>query len=141
MIELKEDIVPGTLDGTLEVVDQMLDSGAQPAPVSRSTRDDVAAKAPQFARFAPTQVSADRGLDHLYAVKLEAEAVLGRAALSVDEMLNLGVGSVIELDRLLSDPVDLLVQNVPVARGEVVVLNDQFAVRITEIVGSRRNHE
>jgi flagellar motor switch protein FliN/FliY len=70
-------------------------------------------------------------------VKLDAEAVLGRAELSVEDMLNLGVGSVIELDRLISDPVDLVVQNVKVARGEVVVVNDQFAIRITEITGSR----
>ena len=74
-------------------------------------------------------------MDHLYAVRLDAEAVLGRADLSVEDMLNLGVGSVIELDRLVSDPVDLIVQNVRVARGEVVVVNDQFAIRITEITG------
>ena len=127
-MKLKEDIVTETLDGALESVDQEL---------GLSERDDVATKAPQFARFTPAQVSADRGLDHLFAVKLDAEAVLGRAALSVDEMLNLGVGSVIELDRQVSEPVDLFVQNVQVARGEVVVLNDQFAIRITEIVGSK----
>jgi flagellar motor switch protein FliN/FliY len=134
---VRETIVPGTLDGALEVVDQQLDHAGTPPDVDGlSTRDDVTAKAPQFARFTPTQVSAERGFDHLYAVKLEAEAVLGQAALSVDEMLNLGVGSVIELDRLVSEPVDLLVQNVRVARGEVVVLNDHFAIRITEILGA-----
>ena len=73
----------------------------------------------------------------MFSVKLEAEAVLGRSSLSVNEMLNLGVGSVVELDRLVSEPVDLLVQNVRVARGEVVVLNDQFAIRITEILGTK----
>jgi flagellar motor switch protein FliN/FliY len=73
----------------------------------------------------------------LFGVKLDAEAVLGRAELSVEDMLNLGVGSVVELDRLISDPVDLVVQNVRVARGEVVVVNDQFAIRITEITGSK----
>ena len=127
-----------TLDGALEAVDQQLDqAGLPPTSTGATSRDDVAAKAPQFARFTPTQVSAERGFDHLHAVKLEAEAVLGRSAMSVDEMLNLGVGSVIELDRQVSEPVDLLVQNVRVARGEVVVLNDQFAIRITEILGSR----
>lgn len=134
--------MPGTLDGTLEVVDQQLDqqlglNQTPPTPAPRSVREEVAAKAPQFARFAPTQVSTERGLDHLYGVKLDAEVVLGRAALSVDEMLTLGVGSVIELDRLVSEPVDLLVQNVRVARGEVVVLNDQFAIRITEITATK----
>lgn len=131
--------MPETLDGTLESVDQQLELSETPVGSSRlPAREEVAAKAPQFARFAPAQVSAERGLDHLFGVKLEAEAVLGRAALSVDEMLHLGVGSVIELDRQVSEPVDLLVQNVRVARGEVVVLNDQFAIRITEIVGARQ---
>ncbi len=122
--------MPGTLDGALETVDQQLDH-------PESARDDVAAKAPQFAQFTPSQVSAERGFDHLFAVKLEAEAVLGRSAMSVDEMLNLGVGSVVELDRLVSEPVDLLVQNVRVARGEVIVVNDQFAIRITEMLGAK----
>lgn len=127
--------MPATLDGTLEVVNQELDQTG--AATAAAGRENVAAKAPQFAKFAPSHVSAERGLDHLFGVKLDAEAVLGRAALSVDEMLKLGVGSVIELDRLVSEPVDLIVQNVLVARGEVVVLNHQFAIRITEIVASK----
>lgn len=130
-MQLKEAIVPETLEGALETVDRELDH------TEKVEGAEVAAKAPQFAKFSPTQGSAERGLDHLYAVKLDAEAVLGRAGLSVDEMLNLGVGSVVELDRLVTEPVDLLVQNVRVARGEVVVLNDQFAIRITEIIGSK----
>lgn len=130
-MQLKEAIVPETLEGALETVDRELDHTEQVEGA------EVAAKAPQFAKFSPTHGSAERGLDHLYAVKLDAEAVLGRAGLSVDEMLNLGVGSVVELDRLVTEPVDLLVQNVRVARGEVVVLNDQFAIRITEIIGSK----
>jgi flagellar motor switch protein FliN/FliY len=130
--------MPGILDGALEAVDQNLDhSGTPRTSAGCSTRDDVAVKAPQFARFTPSQVSAERGLDYLFAVKLEAEAVLGRSVMSVDEMLNLGVGSVVELDRLVSEPVDLLVQNVRVARGEVIVVNDQFAIRITEILGAK----
>ena len=123
-----------SLDATLETVNRELNP-------TDSLQDDsspeMSAKAPQFAKFAPVQVAAGRGLDHLFAVKLEAEAVLGRSSLSVDEMLNLGVGSVVELDRSVSEPVDLLVQNVRVARGEVVVLNDQFAIRITELIGTK----
>lgn len=127
-----------TLEAALETVDQQLErSETTVGSGRRAAREDVAAKAPQFARFTPAQVTAERGLDHLFGVKLEAEAVLGRAMLSVEEMLHLGVGSVVELDRLVSEPVDLFVQNVRVARGEVVVLNDQFAIRITEIVSEK----
>lgn len=130
--------MPETLDGALEVVNQQLDQlGAPILSGNVSEREDVTAKAPQFPRFTPAQGSAERGLDHLFAVKLDAEAVLGRSALSVDEMLKLGVGSVVELDRLVSEPVDLLVQNVRVARGEVMVVNEHFAIRITEILGAK----
>lgn len=126
------------LEETMQVIDQELQrQTAAQAPTSTAESAEVAAKAPQFAKFSPAHVSASRGLDHLFAVKLEAEAVLGKATLTVDETLNLGVGSVIELDRLVSEPVDLIVQNVRVARGEVIVVNDQFAVRITEIAGAK----
>lgn len=98
-----------------------------------STAGDVAARAPAFSSLAPGKTSAGKSLDHLYGVRLDAEAVLGRADFSVEDMLKLDVGSVVTLDRLVSEPVDLIVQNVRVARGEVVVVNDQFAIRITEI--------
>ncbi len=96
----------------------------------------VAAKAPAFAQLTPQNGASGKSLDHLYGVRLAAEAVLGRATLSVEDMLNLGIGSVVELNRLVSEPVDLIVQDVRVARGEVVVVNDQFAIRITEITGA-----
>ena len=100
-----------TLGAAMSAVDQQLQQSVQAGSLKQS---EVAAKSPHFTSFTPKQVPADRGLDHLFAVKLEAEAVLGRSNFSVDEMLSLGVGSVIELDRLVSEPVDLLVQNVRV---------------------------
>lgn len=117
----------GTLDAVLAKVEDELardKNGAAP---------EVAARAPAFANMTPGKVSAGKSLDHLYGVRLDAEAVLGRADFAVEDMLKLDVGSVVTLDRLVSDPVDLIVQNVRVARGEVVVVNDQFAIRITEI--------
>ena len=123
-----------SLDAVLEQVEEELKGSSS----GTSTAADVAAKAPSFANMTPSRGSVEKSLDHLYAVKLDAEAVLGRANLSVEDMLNLGIGSVVELDRLVSDPVDLIVQNVRVARGEVVVVNDQFAIRITEITNAKR---
>lgn len=121
-----------------EALDAVLEQVNQEIRGSSGSSSDVAAKAPSFATFTPSEPVPTKSLDHLYAVKLDAEAVLGRADLSVEEMLNLGIGSVVELDRLVSEPVDLIVQNVRVARGEVVVVNDQFAIRITEITGAGR---
>jgi flagellar motor switch protein FliN/FliY len=122
-----------SLDAVLEQVEMELNG----SNAGSSGIADVAARAPSFSNLTPSRTSTEKSLDHLYGVKLDAEAVLGRADLSVEEMLNLGVGSVVELDRLVSDPVDLIVQNVRVARGEVVVVNDQFAIRITEITGAK----
>ena len=116
-----------TLDAVLAKVEQEL---ARDKPESAH---EVAARAPAFANMTPGKISAGKSLDHLYGVRLDAEAVLGRADFSVEDMLKLDVGSVVTLDRLVSEPVDLIVQNVRVARGEVVVVNDQFAIRITEI--------
>jgi flagellar motor switch protein FliN/FliY len=123
-----------SLDAVLEKVDQELRGTKE----TSSSTAEVAARAPSFANLTPSSSGAGKSLDHLYGVRLDAEAVLGRADLSVEDMLHLGVGSVVELDRLVSDPVDLIVQNVRVARGEVVVVNDQFAIRITEITGAKQ---
>jgi flagellar motor switch protein FliN/FliY len=116
-----------TLDAVLAKVEDELARDRQ------GTSPEVAARAPAFANMTPGKISAGKSLDHLYGVRLDAEAVLGRADFSVEDMLKLDVGSVVTLDRLVSEPVDLIVQNVRVARGEVVVVNDQFAIRITEI--------
>jgi flagellar motor switch protein FliN/FliY len=59
---------------------------------------------------------------------------LGRTTMAVKELLQLRVGSLVELDRAAGSPVDLLVNGKPIARGEVVVIDDDFGVRISEIL-------
>ena len=61
---------------------------------------------------------------------------LGRTQLSVREVLGLGTGSVVELEKLAGEPVDLLINGRLIARGEVVVIDESFGVRVTEIVRS-----
>lgn len=73
-------------------------------------------------------------LDLLRDVDLDVKVVLGRSQLYVEDILKLRSGSVIELDKLAGDPLDILVNDRLVARGEVLVLNDNFCIRITEIV-------
>ena len=83
------------------------------------------------------QVMADAavsGIDLLRDVDLNVKIELGRARMMVEEVLKLGEGSVVELDKLAGDPVDILVNDRLVAHGEVLVLNDNFCVRINEIV-------
>jgi len=67
-------------------------------------------------------------------VKLDVKIELGRSHMLIEDVLKLGTGSVVELDKLAGDPVDVLVNERIVARGEVLVLNDNFCVRISEIL-------
>lgn len=67
-------------------------------------------------------------------VELNVSIELGRTEMLVEDVLKLGEGSVVELDKLAGDPVDVFVNDRLVARGEVLVLNDSFCVRVSEIV-------
>ena len=78
-------------------------------------------------------------LNHLLDVSVSVTAEIGRITLSIGDILKLGHGSVVGLDRAVAEPIDLLVQGVPFARGEVVVVDDRFAIRIREIVDTKYN--
>ncbi len=73
-------------------------------------------------------------LDALQDVELDLRIEVGRARLLIDEVVRLKAGSVVPLDKLAGDPVDILVNGRLVARGEVLVLNDNFCVRVAEIL-------
>jgi flagellar motor switch protein FliN/FliY len=76
-------------------------------------------------------------LDLLMNVSLGVTAELGRCTLRVSEVLKLGRGSIVELDRLAGAPIDVLVNNRLVARGEVIAVDDRFGVRVTEVIARR----
>lgn len=76
----------------------------------------------------------DIALQALHDVELDIRIELGRTELLIDEVLKLRDGSVVPLDKLAGDPVDVIVNERLIARGEVLVLNDNFCVRITEIL-------
>jgi len=76
-------------------------------------------------------------LDLLMDVDIKIRVELGRTHMYVDDMLQLSDGSVVQLDKLAGDPVDILANDKKIARGEVLVLNDNFCVRITEIIDPR----
>lgn len=79
-------------------------------------------------------VSKMGNLDLILDVPLQLTAVLGRTGILIKDLIELGPGSVLELDKLAGEPVDLLVNNKLVARGEVVVIDEKFGVRITDTV-------
>jgi flagellar motor switch protein FliN/FliY len=78
-------------------------------------------------------------LTRLTHVTVELTVEVGRTYMSLGETMSLGPGSVVTLDRLADKPVDLLVNGRPIARGEVVVIDEQFGLRITEVVGAERS--
>lgn len=75
-----------------------------------------------------------RNLDLLMTVPLKLTAELGTCKMLVEDILKLGTGSIVELDRLAGGPVDLLVNDKLVARGEVIAIDENFGVRITELI-------
>lgn len=75
-------------------------------------------------------------IELLSDVDLHVKIELGRTQMLVEDVLRLGEGAVVELDKLAGDPVDVYVNDQLVARGEVLVLNDNFCIRVSEIVAS-----
>ena len=96
---------------------------------------DSAAAPMSMPNFAPPDNSAAaKGIELLSDVDLHVTIELGRTQMLVEDVLRLGEGSVVELDKLAGDPVDVYVNQRLVARGEVLVLNDNFCVRVNDII-------
>jgi flagellar motor switch protein FliN len=117
------------------------------APITHLTdRMPSAAQTPtavhpiQFMPLTPEMPSMDHGhgIELLMDVALEVSVELGRSHMSIGEILALRTGSVIELDKLAGEPVDVSVNGTLIARGEVVVVDEKFGVRITEVVSKAR---
>jgi flagellar motor switch protein FliN len=146
----------GEGDLNQELIDQML-NGSDPsgtvqpdawAGETLQAEIDVARGAPaptavhpiQFMPLTPEVPSLDHGhgIELLMDVALEVSVELGRSHMSIGEILALRTGSVIELDKLAGEPVDVSVNGTLIARGEVVVVDEKFGVRITEVVSKAR---
>jgi flagellar motor switch protein FliN/FliY len=78
----------------------------------------------------------DADLARLHNVPVELAVEIGRTHMTIGDTLGLGPGSIITLDRMAGEPVDLLVNGRPIARGEVVVIDEEFGLRVTEVIGS-----
>ena len=101
-----------------------------PTPASKP-----AATPMELPKFQPSGATLPpKAIDLLANVALKVRIELGRTRMLVEDVLRLGDGSVIELDKLAGDPVDILVNGRLIARGEVLVLNDNFCVRVAEIL-------
>jgi flagellar motor switch protein FliN/FliY len=110
-------------------------------------RDDVRAPQPKAKPAAPPASAStpppalNPGLELLLDVELEATLRFGSREMPLGEILDLGPGDVVQLDRHVTDPVDLLVGDKIVARGEVVLVNGNFGLRVTEVAEPRKRLE
>jgi flagellar motor switch protein FliN/FliY len=113
-----------------------------PAPADADAHTITTTPAPQVqipaqngsASSSPAPVFGRGGLDLLRDVAMEVTVELGRTRMTVRELLSLTPGAVVELDRAAGSPADLLVNGTMIARGEIVVIDEDFGIRITEIV-------
>lgn len=104
--------------------------------LGRPSSQDANVQEAAFSNFehAPLNHQGQRNLDMLMDIPLRVTVELGRTKQSIKEILELGAGSIIELDKLAGEPVDILVNEKLVAEGEVVVIDENFGVRVTDIV-------
>ncbi|GJQ28167.1 MAG: hypothetical protein HBSAPP03_00510 [Phycisphaerae bacterium] len=116
------------------------DSTEEALRAARASAEEIAKVAAEGAKLnlpdftGGTDTPGTRSIDLLSDVNLNVKIELGRTRMLVEDVLSLGEGAVVELDKLAGDPVDVYVNDRHVARGEVLVLNDNFCVRINEII-------
>ncbi len=109
-------------------------SDPKAAPVARAQFNDLG---PKGATPAGQEMNLNVILDVAVTLSLE----VGRARLSVRDLLQLAPGAIVELDRAAAEPLDVLVNGVRIARGEVVVVNDKFGIRLTDVVSATERME
>lgn len=113
---------------------------AEPAasqPPSDASPADGAAFADASQAAGPQAVSGSAGPRAVYEVPLNVQVMLGQSEMTVDKVMKLGRGAVVEIDRRVGDAVDVCVNNHLVARGEVVIVDgDKLGVALTEVIGA-----
>lgn len=123
----------------VQSVEDEYEYGREPErPATKDVREkEVPVHKAQFMPLdSPASEGKPRNIDLILDVPIEVSAILGRTKKTIKEILDLANGSLIELDKLVEEPVDILVNGKMVAQGEVVVVDENFGVRITNIVSN-----
>lgn len=113
----------------------------KPKPTPKPKHQEpVEVQSPEFQNFEPTQPAAESNdnLDLIMDIPLNLSVVLGRSKKTVRDILSFNTGSVIELDKLTDEPLEILLNGKLIATGEVVVINENFGVRITDILSPQQ---
>lgn len=93
----------------------------------------------RFNEEVPDKPKSSAELEAVYDIPVQVSAVLGKSSMQVHQLLKLGRGAVVELDRKIGEAIDIYVNNRLVARGEVVVIEDRLGITMTEIIKAERN--
>lgn len=111
-----------------------LEEGTAPAAEGEAPPPAPAQSAPDI----PDLPESSQDLEAVYDIPVQVSAVLGKTSMQVNQLLKLGRGAVVELDRKVGEAIDIYVNNRLVARGEVVVVEDRLGVTMTEIIKTER---
>lgn len=134
---------PQTPDGTDTNDPSPTAESAQVDAATDVDGGDVEVGSPDFQQVSDDRGSATRApsseLNRFQDIKVVVSADLGRATVPIQTLMNLGEGSVLELNREIDSPIELVAQGVPLASGEVVVVNGCFAVRITKVYENQKS--
>ncbi|HSU80246.1 MAG TPA: flagellar motor switch protein FliN, partial [Candidatus Angelobacter sp.] len=124
-----------------EVFEEKVEEPARIAPREerKKPKQEVKVQPLAFSDFGESQQphKDSRNIDLLLDIPLNVTVELGRTHRLIKDILALMPGTVVELDKLAGEPVDILINNQPIAKGEVVVIEENFGVRITEIINKR----
>ena len=102
---------------------------------NQGAEDDVQpAELDEFTEDAPISSEEKRKLDTILDIPVTISMEVGRSQISIRNLLQLNQGSVVELDRVAGEPLDVLVNGTLIAHGEVVVVNDKFGIRLTDVI-------
>ena len=118
--------------GTTEVSDGAEEQGA--AVDAAAGEDYERASFDELGDGSAAAVAGETSLDVILDIPVTLSMEIGRSRISIENLLQLAKGSVVELDRMAGEPLDVLVNGTLVARGEVVVVNDKFGVRLSDVI-------
>jgi len=114
--------------------DKEVEQGLEDVAKAATEVADAAADAAATAASSPVKKNPGRTLEFIMDVALQVTVEVGRSRMTIHDLLQLGQGSVVELEKLAGEPLDIFINGKPVARGEAVIVNEKFGVRLTDII-------
>ena len=121
---------------------QELETEVEAAPTQLDSNNEIEVNSPEFQQLEESgKSSVKQQINRFADIKIMVSAELGRTQVSIEKLLQLGKGNVLELERGIDQPVEIIAQGIALACGEVVVVDDHFAIRITEVYPRNRSNE